>query len=93
MLKTKTLQQIFDACKKTFDYVILDAPPVLGLVDATILSGYADGLVLVTKAGQTPLDVLRQAKESVFRGQGHVLGIVPEHGRGKGLGVQILRLL
>lgn len=86
MLKTKTVQQIFDSCRKTFDYVILDAPPVLGLVDATILSGYSDGLVLVTKAGQTPLDVLRQAKESVFRGQGHVLGIILNMAGGKGSG-------
>jgi polysaccharide biosynthesis transport protein len=83
LLKTKTIQQIFDSCKKTFDYVILDAPPVLGLVDATILSGYSDGLVLVTKAGQTPVDVLRQAKDSVFRGQGRVLGIVLNMAGGK----------
>jgi capsular exopolysaccharide synthesis family protein len=83
LLKTKTIQQIFDSCRKTFDYVILDAPPVLGLVDATILSGYSDGLVLVTKAGQTPVDVLRQAKDSVFRGQGRVLGIVLNMAGGK----------
>ncbi len=83
LLKTKTIQQILDSCRKTFDYVILDAPPVLGLVDATILSGYSDGLVLVTKAGQTPVDVLRQAKDSVFRGQGRVLGIVLNMAGGK----------
>lgn len=83
LLKTKTIQQIFDSCRKTFDYVILDAPPVLGLVDATILSGYSDGLVLVTKAGQTPIEVLRQAKDSVFRGQGRVLGIVLNMAGGK----------
>ncbi len=83
LLKTKTVQQIFDACRKTFDYVILDAPPVLGLVDATILSGYSDGLVLVTKAGETPVDILRQAKDSVFRGQGRVLGTVRNMAGGK----------
>jgi polysaccharide biosynthesis transport protein len=83
LLKTNTVKQILDSCRKTFDYVILDAPPVLGLVDATILSGYADGLVLVTKAGETPLDVLRQAKDSVFRGQGRVLGIVLNMAGGK----------
>jgi capsular exopolysaccharide synthesis family protein len=83
LLKTKTVQQIFEACRKTFDCIILDAPPVLGLVDATILSSYSDGLVLVTKAGQTPLDVLRQAKDSVFKGQGRVLGIVLNMAGGK----------
>ncbi len=86
LLKTKIFRQILEACRKTFDYVILDAPPVLGLVDATILSSYADGLVLVMKAGKTPVEVLRQAKDSVFRGQGRVLGIVLNMAGGRSSG-------
>jgi polysaccharide biosynthesis transport protein len=76
LLKTERMQNILDECRKDFDFVILDAPPILGLVDASILSAYADGLILVTKSGHTPLDVLVQAKESVFRGRGRLLGIV-----------------
>jgi polysaccharide biosynthesis transport protein len=76
LLKSGKTQEIVHACKKAFDFVIFDAPPLLGLVDANIISAYADGLILVAKAGHTPLDVLRQAKESVFRGQGKLLGIV-----------------
>jgi len=76
LLKTERMQNVLDECRKEFDFVILDAPPILGLVDASILSGYADGLILVTKSGHTPLDVLLQAKESVFRGRGRLLGIV-----------------
>jgi len=76
LLKTMRMQQILDACKKVFDVVVLDAPPVLGLVDARILSSYCDGLILVTKAGHTSIEMLRQAKEAVFQGQGRLLGIV-----------------
>lgn len=76
LLKTERMQYVLDECKKDFDFVILDAPPILGLVDASIISGYADGLILVTKSGHTPLDILVQAKESVFRGRGRLLGLV-----------------
>ncbi|MBI4964679.1 MAG: polysaccharide biosynthesis tyrosine autokinase [Desulfomonile tiedjei] len=76
LLKTMRMQQILEACKKVFDVVVLDAPPVLGLVDARILSSYCDGLILVTKAGHTSIEMLRQAKEAVFQGQGRLLGIV-----------------
>jgi polysaccharide biosynthesis transport protein len=76
LLKTERMQYIVDECKKAFDFVILDAPPILGLVDASIISGYADGLILVTRSGHTPLDILVQAKESVFRGRGRLLGLV-----------------
>jgi capsular exopolysaccharide synthesis family protein len=86
LLKTERMQSILDECRKDFDFVILDAPPVLGLVDASILSGYADGLILVTKSGHTPIDVLLQAKESVFRGRGRLLGIVVNMAEHKGSG-------
>jgi polysaccharide biosynthesis transport protein len=76
LLKADRTRDIMEACKKSFDFVILDAPPVLGLVDATILSGYSDGLILVAKAGSTPMEVLKRAKDSVFRGQVRLLGIV-----------------
>ena len=76
LLKSDKTQEIVNACKKAFDFVIFDAPPLLGLVDANIIASYADGLILVAKAGHTPLEVLRQAKESVFRSQGELLGIV-----------------
>jgi succinoglycan biosynthesis transport protein ExoP len=76
LLKTMRMQQILEACKKVFDVVVLDAPPVLGLVDARILASYCDGLILVTKAGHTSIEMLRQAKEAVFQGQGRLLGIV-----------------
>lgn len=76
LLKTMRMQQILEACKKVFDVVVLDAPPLLGLVDARILSSYCDGMILVTKAGHTSIEVLRQAKEAVFQGQGRLLGIV-----------------
>ncbi len=76
LLKSERMHDIMEACKKAFDFIILDAPPVLGLVDATILSGHADGLILVAKAGSTPMEVLRRAKDSVFRGQVRLLGVV-----------------
>ncbi len=76
LLKTDRLKEILEACKKVFDVVILDAPPVLGLVDARILAAHADGLILVTRAGHTPLEMLRQAKEAVYQVEGRLLGIV-----------------
>lgn len=76
LLKNNRIQDILDACKKVFDAVIVDAPPLLGLVDARILADFADGLILVTRAGHTPVAVLREAKEAVYQGKGRLLGIV-----------------
>jgi len=89
LLKNRRIESILEACRKVFDVVILDAPPILGLVDARILGGYTDGLILVTRAGHTPIEVLKEAREAVYQGQGRLLGIVlnmADHRKGYGPG-------
>lgn len=76
LLKSQTMQDIVEACKKAFDFVIIDAPPILGLADASIISRYTDGLILVAKQGHTSVDVLRRAHDAVVRAQGRPIGVV-----------------
>ncbi len=76
LLKSQTMQDIVEACKKAFDFVIIDAPPILGLADASIISRYTDGLILVAKQGHTSVDVLRRAHDAVIRARGHPIGVV-----------------
>ncbi len=76
LLKSQTMQDIVEACKKAFDFIIIDAPPILGLADATIISRYTDGLILVAKQGHTSVDVLRRAHDAVIRARGRPIGVV-----------------
>jgi len=76
LIKAPRMQALLETIKREFDCVILDSPPVLGVVDARILCGYADGLILVTRARHTPIEILNQAKEAVTQGDGCLLGIV-----------------
>jgi polysaccharide biosynthesis transport protein len=76
LLKNKRMQNVIDACKKAFDVVIVDMPPLLGLADAAIVSRYTDGVILIVKQGNTPMPLLREAQDAVQRGQGRLLGVV-----------------
>ncbi len=77
LLKSQGMRKTLEVCRGKFDFVFVDAPPVVGMADAGILSRYSDGLILVTKQGHTPMEVLRQAQESVMVGQEvRLLGIV-----------------
>ncbi len=76
LLKSPRILEILKECKKNFDMVILDAPPFMGMADASILARYADGLILVTRQGHTPVDVLKRAQESIQAGRVRLLGIV-----------------
>ena len=61
---------------KTYDYVIIDTPPINTVADAQIISTYVDGVVLVTKSGVTTTDELSDAKDAVLRAGGNLCGVV-----------------
>jgi tyrosine-protein kinase Etk/Wzc len=44
---------------KAYDYVIIDAPPLLSVTDAAIIASKVDAVMLVAKYGRHPLDELR----------------------------------
>ncbi len=46
---------------KNYPFIILDAPPVMGLADARVLAPLADGVVLVVRAGMAQKPSIRRA--------------------------------
>lgn len=61
---------------ETYDYVIIDTPPINTVADAQIISTYVDGVVLVTRSGVTTTDELNDAKDAVLRAGGNLCGVV-----------------
>ena len=60
----------------TYDYVIIDTPPINTVADAQIISTYVDGVVLVTRSGVTTTDELNDAMDAVLRAGGNLCGVV-----------------
>ena len=65
LIDSQGMKNILERAKSDFDYVIVDSPPILPLVDMNILSRMVDGLLLVVKAGSTPKDLVRKAVNSL----------------------------
>jgi capsular exopolysaccharide synthesis family protein len=72
-LKMRQLMQIFES---SYDLVIYDMPPLLGLADPTLLAPHTDGLVLVTRIEQTDREALKQAVETLNQAKIPTLGLV-----------------
>lgn len=62
--------------RETYDYVIIDAPPVLAVADASILSSQVDGVIMVIRSGNTRNDVALEAKEQLQKANAHIIGVV-----------------
>jgi capsular exopolysaccharide synthesis family protein len=65
--KMQKLEEIIAVLREQFDFVILDAPPILALADMTLLAAMADLIVLVVRAGQTPHELVEKALKSIKR--------------------------
>lgn len=56
--------------------VIIDAPPVLPVTDAAVLSKSVDGIVLVLQAGRTTDEQLEQSLLQLEQADGNVVGLI-----------------
>jgi capsular exopolysaccharide synthesis family protein len=56
--------------------VLVDAPPLLPVTDAALLTASADGAIIVATAQRTTTDELSKALENLHQVHGHVLGVV-----------------
>lgn len=59
-----------------FDYLILDAPPVLMYAEFRILCSKMDGVVLVLESGKARRQVALRAKKEIVEAGGRILGVV-----------------
>ena len=53
LLGSTPMEELIKEQRKSYDYVIIDGPPVLVVSDAKVLAKFVDGTVLVFNAGAT----------------------------------------
>ncbi len=73
--KHPRIASIIEAARQRGD-VILDLPPVNASMDALSLMSHADVVLLVTRAGRTTFDQLRDAELQLRRADANLIGIV-----------------
>jgi capsular exopolysaccharide synthesis family protein len=76
LLSTQKMKDILEELESNFDMVLLDTPPILSVTDAQILSTLAQGTILVTSYGKVEKKLLLNAKESIEKVGGKILGVV-----------------
>jgi Mrp family chromosome partitioning ATPase len=76
VLGSERLAAVVDQLRQTFDWVLVDSPPVLPVTDAVILAQTVDATLLVVAAGQTRGKNLRRATEALSLVQATIVGVV-----------------
>ena len=76
LLSTPIVERIFTALQQTYDYVIVDTPPVSVVTDAAVLSRVSDGVLLVVRPGVTTIQGAQLSKKNLEAVDAHILGVV-----------------
>lgn len=76
LLNSKLFEAFIKQCRKVYDIILIDTPPLLSFADANIISKTADGVLLVAAAHQTKKTTLIEAKRSLEKIGATIIGIV-----------------
>lgn len=61
LFSPERLQAVVKSLREPFEFILMDAPPVLPLADMNILSEVVDGILLVVQADRTPRSFVSRA--------------------------------
>ena len=76
ILQSRVTQDLMRELRDDYDMVIIDAPPLLPVADASVLATLADGVILVVQHGKTTRDQLAEAIARIDQVGGRLFGVV-----------------
>ena len=76
LLSSKTMDSVMMQLIADFDIIIFDAPPLLSVTDAQVLSNKCQGTLLIVNSGVVENASVLKAKVSLEASKANILGVV-----------------
>ena len=76
LLSGPRMRELITTLMARYDHVIVDAPPLLGLADAPLMSEMVEGVVFIVSASGPSTRLVRNALERLRTVNAHIFGIV-----------------
>lgn len=76
MLDSKEMRDILQKIRSSYDYVLIDTPPVGQVSDAAVVSSMADGVIIVCASEKVSVENVRRAKVFLEQAGARILGVV-----------------
>ncbi len=76
LVSSQAMQDLLDRLKEEYDYIIVDAPPVLAVSDAIAMASMMDGVLVVASHGIADRDAARHTMELLGKVETRILGVV-----------------
>lgn len=76
LLGSDEMRRLLTSLSGKFAHIIVDSPPAISFTDASILSTFVDGVILVVHGGRSSRAVVRRAKQQLLDVGAHIFGVV-----------------
>lgn len=76
LLGSEEMRRLLATLSERFTHIIVDSPPAISFTDASILSTFVDGVILVVHGGRSSRAVVRRAKQQLLDVGAHIFGVV-----------------
>ena len=76
LVSSRINTDVINESHEEYDFVIIDAPPILAATDAAIWGTKADGVVLVYQVGKIARGALKRAKSQLDNVKARIIGVV-----------------
>jgi capsular exopolysaccharide synthesis family protein len=76
LLGSQAMQRTLEALASAFDYVLIDAPPLLLVTDAAVISRFTSGVLMIAASGMTKKPQLTAAVEKLDAIGSRIFGVI-----------------
>jgi capsular exopolysaccharide synthesis family protein len=76
LLGSRRYARLLEELGQEFDWIVIDAPPVMAVTDAAVISNGVGGVVFVVGSEMTPRRTAQTAVEQVLAARGKIIGAV-----------------
>ncbi|MEL4320068.1 polysaccharide biosynthesis tyrosine autokinase [Leifsonia sp. YIM 134122] len=76
LLGSRPMVELLETLSEQFDYILIDAPPLLLVTDAAVVSKFTGGTILVAASGSTKKQELAGAVRALTASGGRLAGVV-----------------
>lgn len=76
LLASEKMGKLIEKVENSYDIILFDCPPVVGLSDSLVVTKYVNTTMIVTAYKQTSEDMLRKAIKALEGVNAHIAGII-----------------
>ena len=88
LVGSPAFKELLDGVRDSYDYIIIDAPPLGLVIDAAVMASVCDGAVIVINQGTVKYRIAQDVKNQLAKSGCRILGVVLNQAQRKKRGIK-----